>query len=163
MRISKKISSGIIAGVATITIAGTAFAFLTATGTAEGAATTGSASPWKIDGVVTSGQPSGLLPGSGAQQAVNYTITNVNDGVQALNAVTVAVKTADDGSVLGAPGCPASSFSVMTSWQGQDFAPLGEFNGHASKSGHAVIGMNNLHVNQDACQNINVPVLISAS
>ena len=160
---SKKIASAIGAGVAAFALAGSAFAFLTATGSADGAATTGASSPWKIDQVTTSGQPSGLLPGSGAQQAVNYTITNVNDGVQKLNAVTVTLKTDGNGSVLGAPGCPADSFSVMTSWQGQDFAPLGEFNGHSFKTGHAVIGMNNLHVNQDACQNISVPVLISAS
>lgn len=164
MRLSKKIVSGVVGGVAVLTIAGTAFAFLTATGSADGAATTGSSSPWKIDGVATTGAPSGLLPGSGAQQAVGYTITNVNDGVQKLNGVTVTVKTDADGtSVLGAPGCQASSFSVMTSWDGADFAPLGEFNGHQSKTGHAVIGMNNLHVDQDACQNISVPVLISAS
>ncbi|MCA1842582.1 MAG: hypothetical protein LC792_05220 [Actinobacteria bacterium] len=161
MRLSKKLVSGIVAGVATVTIAGTAFAYLTATGTADGAVKTGSSSPWKIDGVATLGGD--LLPGNGFQQAVNYTITNVSGGVQKLNAVSATVKTDADGSVLGIPGCPADSFYVMTSWQGQDFAPLGEFNGGAAKAGHVVLGMNNLHVNQDACQNHNIPVLISAS
>ena len=160
---SKKIASAIGAGVAAFALAGTGFAFLTATGSADGAATTGVSSPWKIDGVNTTGQPSGLLPGSGAQQAVNYTITTVNDGVEKLNAVSVTIKTDGDGSVFGAPGCTADSFSVMTSWAGADFAPLGEFNGHSIKTGHAVIGMDNLHVNQDKCQNISVPVVISAS
>lgn len=163
MRLSRKMVSGIVAGVAVLTIAGTAFAFLTATGTADGAATTGSSSPWKIDGVATSGQPSGLLPGSGAQQAIGYTITNVNGGVQNLDAVAATVATAEDGSVVGHPGCPASSFSIMTSWAGTDFAPLGQFNSGQSKTGHVVVGMNNLNVNQDACQNISVPVVLSAS
>ena len=113
--------------------------------------------------MVTSGQPSGLLPGSGAQQAIDYTITNVNGGVQSLNAVAATVPADANGSVVGHSGCPASSFSIMTSWAGTDFAPLGEFNSQQSKTGHVVIGMNNLHVNQDACQNISVPVVLSAS
>jgi uncharacterized protein YraI len=161
MRLSRKMVSGIVAGVAILTIGGTAFAYLTATGTANGAVTTGSSSPWKIDGLTTSG--GNLLPGNGFQQAIGYTITNVSGGVQNLGAVTAAVPTASDGSVVGIPGCPANSFYVMTSFNNQDFAPLGEFNGGASKTGKVILGMNNLHVNQDACQNQSIPVTISAS
>src|SRR5205807_1829074 len=84
------------------------------------------------------GQAFGLLPGSGAQQAIDYTITNVNGGVQSLNAVAATVPADANGSVVGHSGCPASSFSIMTSWAGTDFAPLGEFNSQQSKTGHVV-------------------------
>ncbi|HVW35088.1 MAG TPA: hypothetical protein VHL53_21325 [Acidimicrobiia bacterium] len=165
MKISKKLAVIAASGLASITVAGGAWAYFTATGTGSGTATVGTSSPWNIHDVSTSGAPAGLTPG-GWQQAVNYTITNDSNGVQNLNAVAVTVKADDEhpDSVSGAPGCLTSWFDVMTSFNGADFAPLGSFNGGASKTGKAVVSMNNGGgVNQDACQGAEIPVVISAS
>jgi hypothetical protein len=165
VNISKKLAVIAASSLAAITAAGGAFAYFTADGTGDGAATVGAASPWRIDNVATSGAPGGLLPGWGGQQAVGYRITNDSAGDQYLNSVVVTVKTEPNStSVLGAPGCLASWFNVMTSFGGTDFAPLGNFDGSVSRTGRAVLGMNDGGgVNQDACQNKPIPVLISAS
>jgi hypothetical protein len=169
MHISKKLAVIAVSGIATITIAGSAFAYLTATGTASGAASVGQASPWTIDHVATGGAPNGLLPGSGAEQAVSYTINNVSDGVQHLNQVAVTVQTEADGTtVSGIPGCLAGWFNISTSFYNGNatvqFAPLGSFAGHTSRTGFAKLSMNNNgDVNQDACQGKSIPVILSAS
>ena len=165
MNISKKLAVLAASGLATITVAGGAFAYFTATGEGSGAATVGNESPWRIHNVNTDGAPTGLLPGWGGQQAVNYTVTNDSDGVQRLNSVAVTIKrdATDPASVFGAPGCLASWFNVMTSWSGADFAPLGSFNADQSRTGKAVLGMSNVDASQDACKGKNIPVIISAS
>ena len=169
MRISKKLAVIAASGIATVTIAGGAFAFYTASGSATGATTLGTASPWLVSGVTVSG---GAMNPAGFQQRVDYTVKNTSTGTQNLGSVVVSVANNGAGdplTVLGHPGCLVSWFDIQQRPYPAEPAAihsitLGDYAAGVSHSGSSLIQMNNGgSVNQDACQGISLPVVVSAS
>ncbi len=166
MQISKKLAIVAASGLATITVAGGAFAYFTANGTGNGAVKVGSNSPWKFQDVARSG---GDINPNGFQQAITYNLKNESTGTQFLNGVSAEVTPDATNSdwVSGVPNCLRSWFDIQTSFGGVSFAPVGLFNASAVKSGKVVLQMNNggpgAGINQDACQNQLIPVTLTAN
>jgi hypothetical protein len=174
MQISKKLAIVAASGLATITIAGGAFAFFTDSGTGTGTATIADSTPW----LVTSGAAQGgALAPDGFQQRVDYTVKNQSTGTQNLGNVTVSVAnngatgSADD--VLGFPGCKVSWFDIQQRpYAAENLAnptaahsiTLGDYRGGVSHTGSSLIQMNNGgSVNQNACGGITLPLVVTAS
>lgn len=152
---TRKKSVALIAA-AGLTVAGTgvAFAYWTAQGDGVGAATTGEVTAFEI----TSEAPDGpdLAPGSDPGQTIDFTVTNPGTGNQLLSAVNVRVANADGSTWLAVPGCSAADYSVGITSVSTPLptvvAPAG------TVTGVATITMNNLGTNQDACQDVTVPL-----
>jgi hypothetical protein len=169
MQISKKLATIVASGIATVSIAGGAFAYFTATGSATGATTLGTASPWLVSGVTASG---GAMNPAGFQQRVDYSVKNTSTGTQNLGSVVVSVANNGSGdplSVLGHPGCLVSWFDIQQRPYPAEPAAihsitLGDYTSGTTHTGSSLIQMNNGgSVNQDACQGISLPLVVSAS
>lgn len=132
---------------------GAAFAFWSATGAGDGAASTGTSTPFTITTGTATGAP--LTPG-GPTQTVPFTVTNPGTGSQNLAAVNVTVA-GPGGTDWNAVGCSALDYTVGTA----AFTP-GQIAAGASISGTVTITMNNLATNQDACKDLTVPLYLAA-
>jgi len=162
-RISLKTKIVTGAAVVALTLGGTAaYAFFTSTGSGTGSATVGTASPWTVDTIVTSGGP--LYPGAGTE-TVTYHVTNGNNSAQMLNAVNVVL---DGGpNVLDAnnanaavAGCLKADFVVTDSNPGLagSVAASGVYT-----VGSATITMTNTIVSQNACQGVHPAFHVNAT
>jgi hypothetical protein len=134
-----------------------AFAYWTAAGAGTGSAATGTTTAFTVAATTTVGNP--LTPG-GAAQTHNFTVTNPGAGLQKLTSVVVAVDPAWAGvaSTTGGATCDADDYSVSAAT-----ITLGEIAAGDSVAGSFTVAMNNLALNQDACKNVSVPLVITAS
>jgi hypothetical protein len=158
MRKPIKVTAAIASGALVVATAGVAYAYWTSTGNGSGDAKAGTASNWTV-GVTQTTTPA-LTPG-GLSQAVTVTVTNPSTGVQYLNGVGLAVKTAANGiwSVgSGVATCDAGDFEITPV-----AFTAGEVATTASKTATFTIAMKNNNENQDACQGVPVPLYASAS
>jgi hypothetical protein len=162
----KVVAIGLAAGV-TLGLGGAAFAYFTADGSGNAAASVGTAGTW---GVVSNGQAVGLMyPGQGTSTD-GFTITNLGNGNQAIAASgdLVASVTADpttgdvvsNGSVVS--GCLANWFMPVVGTPsvayGTSIAPS------ATESVNVTVTMSDpAGVNQDACEGVSPVVSLAAS
>jgi hypothetical protein len=158
---TKKIIAVGAAAALTLGIAGTAFAYFTASATNTSNYVTVGSAGWTITGVTTGGGP--LYPG-GTTEWVSFTVTNTSGGNQALSSVTAAV-TNDAGYVydinLGQEtGCQAG-------WFGSTAYATNPAMGTASAGWSGVfsftIALNDSGGSQNGCENLNPQLTLSAS
>ena len=157
MTIEKRTKKFVIAGIAAALVlggGGAAFAYWTAQGIGSGTATTGES----VAFLVTSDPPVGdpLTPG-GPAQTVTINVTNEAEGDQTLLAVTAQIAN-PDGTAWIVTGCSAADYTVGT--------PVFVYGGIASGatlSGTVTIELINSGVNQDGCQNVDVPLYFVAN
>jgi predicted ribosomally synthesized peptide with SipW-like signal peptide len=144
---------------------GAAFAYWTATGTADATTTAGSASGFTI----VSKAPAGTTPLSpGAEaQTVEVTVTNPGTGVQKLKSVVVTVAEANGFPwTLGSSPltCSAADFTVGEFTVDNNKFAGAEVPANGSVTGTVTLQMNNrATVNQDKCQGAPVPLHFAAS
>lgn len=158
MNTEKRTKKFIILGIAAALVlggGGAAFAYWTAQGSGTGTATTGVSSGF----TVTSTAPVGadLYPG-GPTQSVTFTVANEATAPQTLEEVTVTVANADGSAWTAVVGCSAADFTI-----GTPVVDYGEIAGETSVEGTVTIALINSGTNQDACQNIDVPLYIAAA
>lgn len=101
---------------------------------------------------ISVGQVAGLYPG-GAPRAIPVTLANPNDHAIFLTSVTVTASG-------GPPGCDSARNLSLTQSSASDLAPVviqayGSVTLPAQSATAPTIGLVNLPVNQDACQNAN--------
>jgi hypothetical protein len=158
---SKKAIAVLVAGAIALGGAGAALAYFTSSGSGTGNATVGTSTAFVV---ATSAPTGGLLyPGTGDDN-VAYTITNpAGSGTQNLSTTSAALTTDTNGGVYDTKtsafndSCLASWFTVTNN------APTyGEIADGASVSGSADIVLNDVNVDQDACQGVYPQVTITA-
>lgn len=132
-----------------------AYAYWTATGTGQGTATTGAAQNFRIFTSDPVGDP--LTPGGPSQQ-VDFTVENPGTGSELLSNITVYVGNPDGTAWTSVPGCSAADYTV-----GSVVVPYGEIAGSGQVAGSVTIAMNNTSLNQDACQNVTVPLYFTTA
>ena len=163
----KVVAIGLAAGI-TLGLGGAAFAYFTAGGTGTANAAVGTSGTW---GIVQDGSATGLMyPGEGSS-VVNYTITNLGKGNQALvsgdliAAIVASPGTSDveDGSNGNADvaNCLASWFTPVvgapsTSY-GTSIAP------NATESVSVTVTMSDAASSQDVCAGVSPVVSLAAS
>jgi hypothetical protein len=128
-----------------------AFAYWTAAGAGTGSTSTSTTQNFKVVATTTVGN---LLTPGGPAQTHNFSVTNPGTGLQKLTSVVITV----DPAWTGVSTCGADDYSVSAA----TFTP-GEIAAGASVSGSFTVAMNNLDENQDACKNVSVPLVITAS
>ncbi|GGL03116.1 hypothetical protein GCM10007382_23680 [Salinibacterium xinjiangense] len=143
-----------VAATAALVLAGgtAASAYWTAQGFGTGIVKTGSSTPFTIKNVA----PTGLTPG-GAAKTFAFTVTNPGTGTQKLSEVTVAVKSAGGLDWTAVTGCSAADFAV-----GNVVYQPGQIAGGGQLIGTIDISMLNRDANQDACQDIEIPLYFLA-
>ena len=143
----KKIAAAGLSAAFLLGTGGVAAAYFSSTGTGNGSASVGSASPWTVAVDAASGGP--LLPGSGTE-TMGYTITHIGTGVQKLNSATASI----DASTLPA-GCDAAWFHAD--------AGTATDNGGDNYTGTITVTMDNGASSQDSCKNTSVGVILDAA
>jgi hypothetical protein len=140
----KVVTVGIAAGL-TLGIAGAALAYITATGSGSGSATTGTIAGITVNQstVVTGMYPGDTVPLTG-------TFTNTNPGSVDVTAVTATIGTLPT-------GCVAGDFSITGTSNTPGEVPAGTDVG--SWSGLSIT-MNNTALNQNSCMNNPGPINI---
>ncbi|VXB75194.1 Flagellar hook-length control protein fliK [Arthrobacter sp. 9AX] len=134
---------------------GAAFAYWTATGSADTTTKAGASKNFTVTSSVA-GDP---LSPNGPTKTATFTVTNPGTGVQKLSTVTAAVAGANGAEWTAVTGCSAADFKVGT--------PV--FTQTEIKAGESVTGTVTLQmvdrpgVNQDGCQGADVPLHIAAS
>jgi hypothetical protein len=159
----------VAAAVAALAIGGgsmAAYAYFTASGTANGSAGVGTSTNWSVTGFSGSGLPSStgtLLPG-GASASLTYRVTNPSSGHQGINSVTVALATSganvvDSATGTAVSGCLASWFSVgsstFTASDGTTAVSLAsphDLAGTDYITGSTSVTMSNVGSSQDPCK-----------
>jgi hypothetical protein len=155
----KKAAVAVAAAAVVLAGAGGAYAYFTSTGSGDGSASVGSASTWTVSVGTPNGGP--LLPGSGAE-TLSYTITNPGTGHQNLNSTSATVKADGSGNVYSGTspvaGCKASWFNAANS------APAAaDLAGGGTATGSVTVTMANAAESQDACQNVQPVITVSAN
>lgn len=135
MRISRKVKVALGAAVASITIAGAAFAYFTTTGTGTVSGAVGTSTALTITGT----SASTLYPGT--TSTVNFSVNNPSTGNQFvttihLNSVTTSV-----------PECLGTWFTMPDVAANQDIDPGGE-----AITATGTLTMINAAASQDACK-----------
>ncbi|MFI5934971.1 hypothetical protein [Actinoplanes sp. NPDC051494] len=132
-------------------VAGTAFAYWTATGAGTGSATTTTTTPMTVAQIGT--VPSAMYPG-GPDQAISYSVTNPAAFPQQLTAVVVAVDSVvtNPGNVA-VPTCTAADFAITQPAAINADIPAGTT---SYNSTGALIHMKNNAVSQNTCKNTKV-------
>ncbi len=143
----RKIAAAGLTAAIILGTGGVAAAYFTSTGSGNGSATVGTASPWSVSVDAATGGP--LLPGSGTE-TMGYTIDHIGGGVQKLNSATASI----DSATLPA-GCDAAWFSAD--------AGTATANSDGSYSGTVTVTMSNVDADQGACQGGNVGVVLDAA
>jgi hypothetical protein len=134
---------------------GAAFAYWSATGTGSATARTTQSAGFKVTSDAATGGP--LSPG-GPTQTVGFTVTNPGSGVQHLTKVDVKVS-ADLSAKADSskPACTAADFTIdEVNFTAGDIASA------AAIQGTVLLSMKNLPSNQDNCQGVDVPLVITA-
>jgi hypothetical protein len=161
------------AALATLAVAATAYAYLTATGIGSGAAPVGSATNWTVTGADGTGHPTsaGLMYAGGASAALTYRITNAGTGHEGLDDVTVVFATATDANgdtvvvndATGAPviGCLARWFSVGSTTLSSGALPA-DLSGGGYITGSTRVSMLNDSAPQNACAGANPRLTVTA-
>jgi hypothetical protein len=159
--------------VAALAIAGSALAYFTTSGTGSGSGTVGTATGWTV---TTSTGTGTLYPdaniGGANIESIPYTVKNGGQGSE--NLTSVAIKIANsDGSAwssqtnMSDPACTAADFSVDGAAIGTtatDAMLAGDYPAASSESGTVTVEMiDNTTANQDNCENVVVPLYLSAS
>jgi hypothetical protein len=146
----KKSAALIVAAGMTVAGTGVAYAYWTALGEGGGNATTGESVNFVIAQTALTGED--LYPGGPAQTST-FTVTNPGDGVQTLGGVGVEVANADGSAWTAVDGCSAADFEVAL------VAPVtGPIAADEALTGTATVTMVNSLDNQDACQDVTVPL-----
>ena len=143
----RKIAAAGLTAAIILGTGGVAAAYFTSTGSGNGSATVGTASPWDVTVDAATGGP--LLPGSGTE-SMGYSISHLGGGVQKLNSATASINAA----TLPA-GCEASWFTASAG------TPTANLDG--SYSGTVTVTMSNVDANQNACQGGDVGVILDAA
>jgi hypothetical protein len=143
----RKIAAAGLTAAIVLGTGGVAAAYFTSTGSGNGSATVGTASPWSVTVDAATGGP--LLPGSGTE-SMGYSISHLGGGVQKLNSATASINAA----TLPA-GCEASWFTASAG------TPTANLDG--SYSGTVTVTMSNVDANQNACQGGDVGVILDAA
>ena len=143
-----------VAVTAALVLAGgtAAFAYWTAQGSGTGTAKTGKSTPFTIENVA----PTGLTPGATAK-TFSFTVTNPGSATQMLSEVTVAIKSPGGLDWTDFTGCSAADFVV-----GNLVYQPGQIAGGGQLNGTIDISMLNRDANQDACQDVQVPLYFLA-
>jgi hypothetical protein len=150
-RISLRKRVAIVAASAVLVLGGGAAAFAYWTGTA----TTGESVDFTVASTAPTGDP--LTPG-GTSQSVAFTVTNTAATSQTLSSVVVTVANADGTAWVAVSGCSAADYTVA--------APVivyGPIAQGDDAAGTVAVSMVNSGTDQDACQNITVPLYFAAS
>ena len=139
MKFTHKIKVAIVASVASLAIAGAAFAYFTTTGAGTGDGDVGTSSALVLYGVVTDV----LYPGT--ESEVTFTVDNNSEGHQNLNDIhLVSITTPAVGCITGALG----DFSMVDVDANQDLAP-----GDGTEvTATGTLVMANTATSQDACK-----------
>jgi hypothetical protein len=155
-RFTKKRWIAALGVVAALVVAGTAIAYFTGSGTGTGSASVGKSTAFTVS--VTG--PSGLLPG-GAAEAISIDVHNGASSAQELSGVTVAIDPTWTGSQPDSskPACTAGDFTLT-----QPSVTAAEVAAGADATiNGAQIAMNDASTNQDNCQGVTVPLVVTAS
>jgi hypothetical protein len=166
--LKSKVIAGAAAAVLVAGIGGAAFAFFTSNGSGQGSATVGSATPWTVDNIATTGPD--LLPGVGTQ-TISFKVTNGSEAAQTLNAVHLVIDADVNGDVLDAnnanaavAGCKAVDFvpvddnsTLPASLAGSTPGPAGVY------SGSSTLTLTDSGSSQDACQGVSPAFHVNAS
>lgn len=158
-RLTKRRLLAAVTVVATLAVAGAAFAYFTSTGSGTGSATVGSSSNWTVAAQTATGGP--LYPGAGSM-SIPYTIKNPSSGSQGLQSVSAAVASSggnvtQNGSAVA--GCSASWFTATNNPPG-----LGDVPGGQTVTGSVTVTMqDDTTSSQDACQGVQPDISISAN
>jgi hypothetical protein len=105
---SKKGIALLLAIAAVAAAAVGAYAYFTATGTATGGATVGSATPWGVSAINLSGPA--LVPGGAFDTIDNVVVTNNSAGFQGLNTITAHISVVTGTSFTTENPCTAADF-----------------------------------------------------
>jgi hypothetical protein len=172
-RILRKKRVFVGATIATLALAGGAFAYFTSSGTGTGTATVGSATSWTVGETVhISGGP--LYPdatiGTGHIETDQYKVAN---GPNPQTLTSVEIKVAEpNGSPWSSqangakPACNAGDFSVGEKAVGTtdtDTSLAGPFTSGQEKYGTVTVQLIDNGANQDNCQGVTVPLYFYAS
>jgi hypothetical protein len=141
-----------------LALAGGAFAYFTASGSATGQAAVGSSTPWTVTFSATAGT---MYPGAGTA-TMAYTVTNAGSGNQKLATTTASVNADTNGYVTNhgtsVTSCQASWFTATnTPPTAADLAA------GAHTTGSVAVTMADAAVSQNACQGVTPDVTVSAS
>jgi hypothetical protein len=139
-RITKKNVATLVAAALLVGGAGAAYAFWTAGGTGDGAATTGTSSAITVN---QTSSITGLSPGSGPQ-TLSGDFDNGNSGAVFVTSVSVTVASIDS------PGCGPTDYTIGGAAVVGAQVPSGF--GVGSWSGLTIQFNNKPGVNQDACK-----------
>ncbi len=159
-----------VATVATLAVAGAAFAYYTgSSNSATGSGTVGAATQWAVSqGTPTwSGSLTALYPGAAADtEYLPFTVTNNGKGHQAVTSTVASLPAEGNGDAETAggadiPGCLASWFTVTVDASNPalpaDVAPAGTYTGKVD------LTMQDSGTNQNACQSAAPAVTVTAS
>lgn len=128
---------------------GAAFAYWSAIGTDDNAATAGSTAGFTV---VSATPSSGTLTPGGPVLEYTYTVTNPGTGVQNLTEVKATVA-GTDGTPWTVTGCSATDFTVVSPAITATQLGAGE-----SFEGAVTVQMINKNENQDGCQGKTIPL-----
>lgn len=135
--------------------AGIAFAYWTSAGTGTGSAETGES----VALVVTSETPAGTIAPGSAGQTVEFTVTNPGPGTQALSEVTVTMADANGVAWVPTGACLIADYSATITTE----PVYGSIAATEFVSGTVTVTLANTGVNQDDCQNQEVPLYFVAA
>ncbi|GAA2491577.1 hypothetical protein [Winogradskya humida] len=142
--------------VAGVFVAGTAFAYWSTSGSGTGTSSTGTSTAVTVTQLTP--YPAAMVPG-GADQAINFTVTNTLTTNQYVAGVLIGIGPI---TVGGSPavGCTASDFAIT-----QPNAINADLTGgpHDYNPSGAKIHMVNALTNQDGCKNATVNLTFTAS
>jgi hypothetical protein len=151
----KRITIGAVA-LLTVTGAGAAFAYWTASGAGTGDATTGTS----VAFVITAEEPVGVLAPGNAGQTVAYTVDNPGTSTQYLTDVTVAIAGPGGAAWVPTGDCLASDYTATMTAE----PAAGEIAaGASSTTGTVTVTLAETGENQDDCQGQTVPLYFVAS
>jgi hypothetical protein len=158
IKLTKKRLIATVVAIGALAIAGAAFAYFTASGSATGQAAVGSSSPWTVAFGSTTGT---MYPGAGST-TMPYTITNASTGHQKLATTSASVNADANGYVTShgssVTGCQASWFTAAnTPPTAADLA------GGAQATGSVSVSMTDASVSQNSCQGVTPDITVNAN
>ena len=148
MQLTHKIKVAIVASVASLAIAGAAFAYFTTTGGGEGEGTVGTSTALVLTGTVEDL----LYPGTESQ--VTFTVDNASTGHQFLTTIHL------DGVTTDNVACPGSDFTMPDVNASQDLA---SGTGISVTAEGTITMANHVAVNQDACKDAVITLDLSST
>jgi hypothetical protein len=158
MKRSRKVLVAVVAGGASLAIAGAAFAFWTGGGSGTGSATATTPSALVVN--QTNAAINNLFPG-GPAQALSGTFNNPNSGPVTITTLTASVVPFTSQANSGKPACTEADFAISgTPTINPTAVPSGT--GVGSWSGYSV-ALTNTALNQDNCKGVSIQIAYTAS